>query len=137
VVREQPAERGRQAGGPDRAELPAPEVAEEPRTFERFVTVPSTGAKLFVLAGLLVAVLSCYLLLAPVQRPDANNGVTDCGTVVNPPSTDFLAGLCGQSVELRRAQVLATGAAALLLGVGGFAVFGTRQRRERPAAFED
>jgi hypothetical protein len=90
----------------------------------------TTGAKLSVLAALLLLVFMVFLMLSPVIRPDGSNKVIDCGTLVNPPPTDFIRGLCGQANDMRLAQTLAIGASALLIGVGGVLTFGASRRED-------
>jgi hypothetical protein len=94
----------------------------------RAVVAMTTGAKLSVLAALLLVVFMAFLMLSPISRADTSAKTVDCGTVLNPPPTDFVRGLCGQANDMRLAQTVAVGAAALIVGVGGIMTFGTTRR---------
>ncbi len=94
----------------------------------RAVIAMTTGAKLAVLGALLLVVFMAFLMLSPISRTDSSSKTVDCGTVLNPPPTDFVRGLCGQANDMRLAQTVAVGAAALLVGVGGIMTFGTTRR---------
>jgi hypothetical protein len=96
----------------------------------RLVRVPTLGSKLSVLAALLILVLAVYFLLSPAQVHAKGGRAFDCGTAVSGPDTSFAEGICGSANEARRAMAYASGAAALLVGVGGVVCFGFQSRRE-------
>lgn len=104
---------------------PAPPVPD------RAAPALPTGARLMLLAAVLIAVLGGYLMFAPITRVQEYGKTIDCGTLVNPPSTDFVLGLCGAAGDQREAQVLAVGVAAVVMGAAGPLVFGVRRRPER------
>lgn len=95
---------------------------------KRAVVAMTTGAKLSVLVALLLVVFMAFLMLSPISRSDPTSKAVDCGSVLNPPPTDFVRGLCGQANDMRLAQTVAVGAAALIIGVGGIMTFGTARR---------
>lgn len=98
----------------------------------RVVTTPSTGARLCLLIALLAAVGAGYFLLAPVQVHSQNGRSFDCGTVMSGPSSKFAEGVCGKANDLAGYRAAALGVAALLIGVGGFVVFGFDRRVDGP-----
>ena len=102
----------------------------------RTVTSLTRGSKLAVLLALLLLIWTLFLLLSPIFRTDGNKSAVDCGTLVNPPTTKFVEGLCGTTNDQRLAQTVAVGAAALLVGIGGVMTFGVT-RREVEVSAED
>jgi hypothetical protein len=96
----------------------------------RLVRVPTLGSKLSVLVALLLLVLAVYFLLSPAQVRAKGGRTFDCGSAVSGPATSFAEGICGSANEARRAKAYASGAAALLVGVGGVVCFGFKSRRE-------
>ncbi len=107
------------------------EPATDARPQERRAVVAmTTGAKLSVLVALLLVVFMAFLMLSPISRSDPTSKAVDCGTVLNPPPTDFVRGLCGQANDMRLAQTVGVGAAALIVGIGGIMTFGTTRRED-------
>ncbi|MFN8195052.1 MAG: hypothetical protein U0R80_12305 [Nocardioidaceae bacterium] len=111
--------------------------ADESASQRRVVAKMSTGGKLSVVAALLLLVFMVFLMLSPVSRTDASNKAVDCGTVVSPPPTDFVRGLCGQANDMRLAQTIAVGAAAVIVGVGGVMTFGIGRRDNQAVGESD
>jgi hypothetical protein len=109
-----------------------PDVESDPPSDSRtrLVRVPTLGSKLSVLAALLLLVLAVYFLLSPAQVRARGGRAFDCGTAVSGPDTAFAEGICGSANDARRAMAYASGAAALLVGVGGVVCFGFQSRRE-------
>jgi hypothetical protein len=96
----------------------------------RLVRVPTLGSKLSVLAALLLLVLAVYFLLSPAQVQARGGRNFDCGSAISGPATAFAEGICGSANDVQRAKAYASGAAALLVGVGGVVCFGFQSRRE-------
>lgn len=99
----------------------------------RVVSTPSTGAQLCVLIAVVVLVAAGYYLLTPVQVSSQNGRPFDCGTVMSGPSTQFAKGICGRANDVAGYRAAALGLAALVIGVGGFLVFGFGRREDLPA----
>ena len=97
----------------------------------RVVTSPSTGTKLCLLIAVVIAVGAVYFLLAPVQVNSQSGRTFDCGSVMSGPSSAFAKGICGKANDLAGYRAAALGVAALIIGVGGFLVFGFERREER------
>jgi len=99
----------------------------------RVVSTPSAGARLCLLIAVVVAVAACYFLLAPVQVNAQSGRTFDCGSVMSGPSTAFAKGICGKAGDVAGYRAAALGVAALIIGVGGFLVFGFDRREDVPA----
>lgn len=97
----------------------------------RVVTTPSTGAKLCLMIAVVVVVGAVYFLLAPVQVNSQSGRTFDCGSVMSGPSSAFAKGICGKANDLAGYRAAALGVGALIIGVGGFLVFGFERREER------
>lgn len=96
----------------------------------RTVHIPSTGARVCLLLAALLLVAAAYFVFTPLMVTTASGSSWNCGSALNPPTDDFGAGLCGQLNSSFLARAIASGAAALVTGIGGFLLFGSNARPE-------
>jgi hypothetical protein len=96
----------------------------------RVASVPSRGARLCLLIAALFVVACGYALLAPVRVPTSSGRLFDCGNAVNGPETTLGTSICGTANDSAAFRAGGLGVAALVVGVGGFLVFGLERREQ-------
>jgi hypothetical protein len=108
--------------GGDEAHAQQPEARE--------VLVLSIGARLAVLAGLLVLIGAAVVWWLPLERLVPPAPPVPCGTAASPVTTAPAAQLCGALAQ--REQVLAGGllAASVAVAAGGLLVFGADRKTQ-------
>ena len=103
----------------------------------RTVTSLSLGARLCLLAGLVVGAVSVYLYFVPIEFDTAAGSVFRCGSAANPPSDTFGRNVCADRNKIQKYRAITVGSMALIVAVGGVAAFGLSRREERDTAATD
>lgn len=96
----------------------------------RTVTTLSLGARLSLLAGLLVGILAAYFALVPIQFDTQDGSPFRCGSAAYPIGGTFARNVCADRNRVNSYRAAATGAAAVVVGVGGALAFGLSRREE-------
>jgi hypothetical protein len=95
----------------------------------RTVVVPSPGAKLMVVIGVLFLVWAGYLAFSPIERANKDGRLVSCGTAMGQaPRLTRLT--CGQVNSIRQWQAGTVALAGIIVIAGGFVVFGGSRRVE-------
>lgn len=105
---------------------------EPPREVRRTVTF-SPGARVAVLVAALLLIAAVYAFWVPLTVPNPAGAPFRCSTAAQPPTDAFAKAFCGTINTQYRYRALALLASALVVGVGGFFLFGERRTVTRPA----
>lgn len=97
----------------------------------RTVTSLSLGARLSLLAGLIVGALAVYLYFVPIQFETPAGSAFRCGSAANPPADTFGRNVCADRNKIQKYRAITVGSVALIVAVGGVAAFGLSRREER------
>jgi hypothetical protein len=97
----------------------------------RTVTSLSLGARLSLLAGLVIAAFAVYLYFVPIEFVTPAGSAFRCGSAADPVSDTFGRNVCADRNKIQRYRAITVGSVALLVAVGGAAAFGLSRREER------
>ena len=96
----------------------------------RTVTTLSLGARLSLLGGLLLLILAAYFTFVPIQFDTQDGSPFRCGSVADPVGGTFARNVCADRNRINEYRAIATGAAAVVVGLGGALAFGLVRRKE-------
>jgi hypothetical protein len=105
---------------------------EEPSPRTRSILVVSTGARICILLGLLLLVVSGYLFWSPLEKPTKEGIPFGCSSAANPPTEQFPKTVCGKINQRRQMQAGSFLIAAIIVGAGGVLTFGSSRTEEHP-----
>ena len=102
----------------------------EPSAPTRTVVSLSRGARACLLAAVLLLLAATYRFLAPIDIPTREGPMFRCGSAASPPTEEFPRSVCGRIATDRLMQAAFLAGGAVVLGAGGFVVFGATRRTE-------
>lgn len=111
-------------------------MADDDAQTRSVLTLP-VGARLGVVAALLLLVGAGYLLWSPIQLYPADGFPIMCGSGAQLPADNLGTAACGRVNEIRQWQAGALAAAALVVLAGSIYAFGVRRRVENLIGAED
>ena len=100
----------------------------------RTVTSLSLGARLSLLAGLIVGAFAVYLYFVPIEFVTQAGSAFRCGSAADPVSDTFGRNVCADRNKIQKYRAITVGSSALLVAVGGAAAFGLSRREERDSS---
>ncbi len=113
------------------------DAAAQPHTEARAVLSMTVGARLSLVASLLLLIVAAYLFWGPIGHDVANGFPANCGSAAKPPHDTLGKAVCGSVNDVRLAQAVSALAAAIVVAIGGLFSFGftrvvTRHTRTAP-----
>ena len=103
----------------------------------RRVRVPTRAARIGMLVGGVLLLVSCYFFLAPLDRSLINGVIVDCGSAVRPPTDHDIVVQCAAVPGQELVKGLVVAAVGLLILLASPFVFGTWVRVDVAAPTED
>ncbi|MEP7091213.1 MAG: hypothetical protein ABI776_14030 [Nocardioidaceae bacterium] len=112
--------------------MPDPDPTE-PTSASRPLVPLAPAVKACLLVTALLLVLGAYFLVVPLHVNSSSGSPFECSRAVSWPSGAFAQNSCGRINEVYLMRAVGVFIAAVLVGGGGFLLFGARRKAPAPA----